>query len=611
VVNWNAPTATDNCSAVTLQSNFNSGAIFSIGNTTVNYIATDQSGNSSDCSFVVSVISDPIPTTCANNLLVNSTLNNSNSWTGNFDISYNGNIGENVLEVCTNGQNARQILNATSGKTYTLSVDAQNGNANGFLNLKYLSSTYVPLEQNFENINSANSFDTYQLVSEAPPGTAFVEVSVNKNSGGSCVLAGNWCLTEGESTVDPPGPISSCDNNLLTNGGFENEFEGWTLFFDASITSQSISGSRSLQINSPDNRVITNLPITPNENYYLNAVASGSGEVAIALKYLNASWTPIFYKEQELILNTESKSFSEMIETAPTNAKYIEISLINKSATVAQFDDVCLTTSSGSSGNPGGSGSDPETILGSVDCAIDSERPWEEWISMVNINGLSKTSGKQVYSNFSNTIFSLEATNNEIEVTASWSYITRPLQVNVYIDWNGDEDFSSDEKLTGEMTAPSSGNNVSNDWNMSFDLPSGTTPGVKAMRVILSREENPSPCGSIAFGEVEDYLVNISAGPIFRQASESEKWIDRVHVFPNPVSDFLIIDLAEVSEATFDLILSNTLGQVLPLSKQTVTPGTSRIVIPVKNLEDGVYTLLFYFKDKKPVGKKVIVQRAR
>ena len=54
-ITWTAPTATDNCSIVTLTSSHNSGDIFPVGTTTVTYTATDSAGNVSTCSFNVTV----------------------------------------------------------------------------------------------------------------------------------------------------------------------------------------------------------------------------------------------------------------------------------------------------------------------------------------------------------------------------------------------------------------------------------------------------------------------------------------------------------------------------------------------------------------------------
>ena len=56
VTTWTAPTATDNCSVSTFTSSHNSGVILPVGPHTITYTATDDAGNSSTCSFVVTVV---------------------------------------------------------------------------------------------------------------------------------------------------------------------------------------------------------------------------------------------------------------------------------------------------------------------------------------------------------------------------------------------------------------------------------------------------------------------------------------------------------------------------------------------------------------------------
>src|SRR5690606_2323122 len=64
VVEWTAPTASDNCS-VLLSSSHNSGDVFLVGTTTVTYTATDGAGNTATCSFNVTVVDTELPTiTC-------------------------------------------------------------------------------------------------------------------------------------------------------------------------------------------------------------------------------------------------------------------------------------------------------------------------------------------------------------------------------------------------------------------------------------------------------------------------------------------------------------------------------------------------------------------
>jgi hypothetical protein len=55
-VSYPAVTATDNCSTPTVTSLPASGSVFPVGATTVNATATDAAGNSSSCSFTVTVL---------------------------------------------------------------------------------------------------------------------------------------------------------------------------------------------------------------------------------------------------------------------------------------------------------------------------------------------------------------------------------------------------------------------------------------------------------------------------------------------------------------------------------------------------------------------------
>ncbi|MDZ7738591.1 MAG: HYR domain-containing protein [Bacteroidales bacterium] len=66
-VSWTEPTATDNCSLDDFSSSHTPGSTFSVGTTTVTYTATDDCGNTSLCSFDVTVTDDeaPLITSCA------------------------------------------------------------------------------------------------------------------------------------------------------------------------------------------------------------------------------------------------------------------------------------------------------------------------------------------------------------------------------------------------------------------------------------------------------------------------------------------------------------------------------------------------------------------
>ncbi len=70
-VSFTPPTQTDNCGASLTSTNL-PGDFFPVGDTTVQYIATDTSGNTATCSFVVTVLDteSPVFTSCPSNITV-------------------------------------------------------------------------------------------------------------------------------------------------------------------------------------------------------------------------------------------------------------------------------------------------------------------------------------------------------------------------------------------------------------------------------------------------------------------------------------------------------------------------------------------------------------
>ena len=78
VVTWTAPVGTDQCpgqvvTAQTDSSGLSSGDLFPVGTTTIEYTATDTTGNDSMCSFTVTVIDNEAPSiTCPAPISVNS-----------------------------------------------------------------------------------------------------------------------------------------------------------------------------------------------------------------------------------------------------------------------------------------------------------------------------------------------------------------------------------------------------------------------------------------------------------------------------------------------------------------------------------------------------------
>ncbi len=86
IVTWTPPSASDNCAGLTVTSTYNPGATFPVGTTTVTYTATDAVGNSTICSFTVTVNDAQAPTFvgCPANINANNSTGNCSAtvtWT--------------------------------------------------------------------------------------------------------------------------------------------------------------------------------------------------------------------------------------------------------------------------------------------------------------------------------------------------------------------------------------------------------------------------------------------------------------------------------------------------------------------------------------------------
>jgi Secretion system C-terminal sorting domain/Domain of unknown function DUF11/HYR domain len=155
--------------------------------------------------------------TCSNNLLANPGFESAlTSWslgTGVTSVT-GGNSGPGAASICTNGQRMWQTLSATAG-TYTFHAYAKNATAaagSGTLALKFMNSSFTPLQQDFSPIIATNTYALYSITRTAPAGTAFVEVSILKETG-ACIVVDDVCLGTGSAPTSVV-TIANCPQNI-------------------------------------------------------------------------------------------------------------------------------------------------------------------------------------------------------------------------------------------------------------------------------------------------------------------------------------------------------------------------------------------------------------
>ena len=171
-------------------------------------------------------------------------------------------------------------------------------------------------------------------------------------------------------------------------------------------------------------------------------------------------------------------------------------------------------------------------------CSSSASNTADERIGNVTFGSINNTStGTAGYENF--TSVSTNVTRGSaytISITPVWTSTKYSEAYAVYIDYNGDGDFTDSGELAwtkaGSTTSPVTG---------SITIPSTATVGSTRMRVMMKYSSIPtSSCEAFTYGQVEDYTLNIvSSGK--GDLQNTKDLITDVKLYPNPVRDQLFI----------------------------------------------------------------------
>lgn len=136
-------------------------------------------------------------------------------------------------------------------------------------------------------------------------------------------------------------------------------------------------------------------------------------------------------------------------------------------------------------------------------CAAEgSAGTGSDWIDYVGLNGVENTSQQSSYSDFRNVIIPLNA-GESYQLTVGINFAFPPDRVFAWIDWNRDGSFDLTERIEGSIPS----NNTSTAM---ISVPGSAQDGATTMRVrVVYSTTFDDPCNN-AFGEVEDYTINVS-----------------------------------------------------------------------------------------------------
>jgi len=168
-------------------------------------------------------------------------------------------------------------------------------------------------------------------------------------------------------------------------------------------------------------------------------------------------------------------------------------------------------------------------------CEAQATNTNYEFIQSVELNGQKNDSGDNSgYADFTNTTLATLNSTNTITLTPGFKGSAYNENWAVWIDFNKDGDFddTGEEVLSGASsgTTPLTG---------TFAAPAGT--GSTTMRVAMDYSKAPLSCGTIQYGEVEDYLVDVNI--VVGKLTISNQLIQ---VYPNPANGFVNVNLQEI-----------------------------------------------------------------
>jgi hypothetical protein len=392
----------------------------------------------------------------------------------------------------------------------------------------------------------------------------------------------------------------TCTGNVLQNPSFENNLTSW----DGSggvIASDFVSGIKSLSLCTIGSVARQTLAAQAGKQYQLTwkgKTPSTTQTVGVMLKFMSNSW---------LVLGSEYLDFNSpgvfaagaILKTAPVGTFWMEVSFNKQNTGCITIDDVCLieaTTNPPTGGTP--------------NCTAVSDLPWEEWISSVKIGSIEKTSSKSPYSNVINAPFALSKTNaNAITLQSSWSYFTFDEYWRVWIDYNHDNIFQTTEKAYEGIIAKPANGTTSKTLSSVITVPASALTGTAKMRVVMRRGAYPEACGSIAQGEVEDFLVNISQNLIAGTTRTIEDDGDAPNfiLYPNPATNQVNINLKKEQNLVLAKLI-NQYGQVInTLTSADLTDNS--LTFDLATVNDGVYFVELEIKGSRKLVKKLVVTK--
>jgi len=611
-----------------------SGSLFPVGTTTVTYEATDNCGASATCSFDITIIdrSNSISLTCPEDLdlilpvgessqvvnwdepAVNSTCGggtgNANCGTTLPGLTYVGSFEDHEYYVSSDKvtwTDAQAISASYNGSLAVINSEAENDFISENVEVKvYIGLTDENVEGtpewangdpvSYTNFTSDpdndedNDYTYYQpwngkwnwyadfirkyylLELECEGGSGLELAKIDGPSSGDALVAGTYQITY--QAIDVCGGNAACSFNITVANNPQ------TLLIDCPT---DITASE--ETDNGGANVSWSFATATNDN------CTG----AINVQQIEGQISGTFFKVGSHFITYEATDDCSNVETC--------------SFTITVLPEVTATEYCESAGNA----------------------PWQEQIINVTFADINNNSGKDGYGNFTNLIANVvENSTYPIRILPRFSYRQYNTYYRVWIDLNQDFDFTDAGELVYEVFRPAgpSGTEVA-PLVGTINIPVGAVSGNTRMRVSMKRGAYAEPCEEFERGEVEDYTISIIGSqpgesltgtdhpPLDNGNQAAEERNEQTvilgnaeklfKVYPNPVKDFLNIDLTAYENEALYLEIYDALGQLILSNELDETAARLRF-ITVSGMTPGLYLVTVLDSNGQRATRQVIVK---
>ncbi len=321
-----------------------------------------------------------------------------------------------------------------------------------------------------------------------------------------------------------------------------------------------------------------------------NLTASGTTQNSTSLSW-NASTDNVgvagydIYRNGNYLASTTSTSYNVSGLSANTTYSFYVKALDDADNESAKSNTISVTTENSASY-----------------CSSRGSDSSYEWIDLVRLNGLNKTSGNDGgYKDNTGLSANLPYGSNTIYLSAGFASSSYTEYWKIWIDYNQNGVFESSEAVVSGSSSSSS------TLSASFSVPSTAKAGATRMRVSMKYNASQTACETFSYGEVEDYTVIVGQSAaafagnntaLDAQPMGNETNVFDVRLFPNPVVSGNRLNVGAPEDRALEYRIFNSVGLL-------VSQGALEKAIDVSRLTPGTYVVRFS-DGQKEIAKKFI-----